>query len=372
MQAIDIYRKLVELIDGGGAVAVATVLSTEGSTPQRPGAKAVIDAAGRLWGTVGGGAVEGETLRSGVAACRSQSPVVLDFQLENDDAEQAGAICGGRMRILVDPTVARHRACYAAAADTLRQRRRCVLLTTIHQACPCNVSIEWLAGDAAVQATGFPGGAAIQSCLERGRAERFVENTPAVGAATEVFVDPVVPQPLLLIAGGGHVGQALAAQAITIGFDVVVIDDRPAFCDPALFPPTVQTRCGPVAQLLGDQPMDDDTFVVIVTRGHQHDAEALAACIRRRPTYLGMIGSRRKVALLRKHFVETGLATESEFDRVFAPVGLAVGAETVAEIAVSIAAQLIAVRRKKLLGDCPKFCGRTPQKWDCPPWTRPR
>jgi xanthine dehydrogenase accessory factor len=166
----------------------------------------------------------------------------------------------------------------------------------------------------------------------------------------EAFVDPVIPRPLLLIAGGGHVGQALAAQAITIGFDVTVLDDRPEFADPALFPPAVQTRCGPVAQLLGDEPLTDDTYVVIVTRGHRHDAEALAACIHRRLAYLGMIGSRRKVALLEKHFLEHGLATEEEFARVFAPIGLAIGAETVAEIAVSIAAQLIAVRRKTVVG----------------------
>ena len=139
VQAIDIYRKLVDLIDGGVSLAVATVLSTQGSTPQRAGAKAVIDAAGHLWGTVGGGAVEGEARRVAIEACRSQNPVVLDFQLENDDAEQAAAICGGRMRILVDPTVARHRACYAAAADAVAQRRRGVLLTTIRHHCPCEV-----------------------------------------------------------------------------------------------------------------------------------------------------------------------------------------------------------------------------------------
>ncbi len=84
---------------------------------------------------------------------------------------------------------------------------------------------------------------------------------------------------------------------------------------------------------------------MLVTRGHRHDAQALAACIHRRPAYLGMIGSRRKVALIRKQFIETGLATEAEFDRVYAPIGLEIGAITVPEIAVSIVAQLIAVRR---------------------------
>jgi xanthine dehydrogenase accessory factor len=337
----------VDLIDGGVSLAVATILSTHGSTPQRTGAKAVVDAAGHLWGTVGGGAVEGEARRIAIEACRSQNPVVCDFQLENDDAEQSGAICGGRMRILVDPTVVRHRSCYVAAAEAIGQRRRGVLLTTIRKGSLCDVRIEWLTGDAISHGAGFPGGRSIQSCLERERPECFVESSQATEHAVEVFVDPVIPRPLLLIAGGGHVGQALAVEAMQIGFDVTVIDDRREYADPALFPPRVQARCGPVSQQLAEEAMNDDTYVVIVTRSHQHDAEALAACIRRRPAYLGMIGSRRKVALLKKHFVEHGLATEEEFQRVFAPIGMAIGAETVAEIAISIAAELIAVRRKK-------------------------
>ena len=93
--------------------------------------------------------------------------------------------------------------------------------------------------------------------------------------------------------------------------------------------------------------MDDNTYVVIVTRGHEKDAEALAACVRRPAAYLGMIGSRRKVALMRKDFLESGRATAEEFDRVYAPIGLDIGAITVPEIAASIVAQLISVRRRK-------------------------
>ncbi len=114
---IDVNQKIVELIDSGAGLAVATVLSTQGSAPQWAGAKAVTDAAGCLWGTVGGGAVEAETQRIAIEACRSRLPVVFEFHLDNDKAAEAGAICGGMMRILVDPTVARHRSCFAAAVE---------------------------------------------------------------------------------------------------------------------------------------------------------------------------------------------------------------------------------------------------------------
>jgi xanthine dehydrogenase accessory factor len=150
----------------------------------------------------------------------------------------------------------------------------------------------------------------------------------------------------LLIVGGGHVGQAVALQASLIGFDVVVIDDRPEFADPALFPEGVTTLCGDIEKEVADFPVADDTYIVVVTRGHKHDAEALQACIHSPAAYIGMIGSRRKVALIRKSFIESGLATEEELDRVFAPIGLDIGSVTVPEIATSIAAQLIAVRRK--------------------------
>jgi xanthine dehydrogenase accessory factor len=281
-----------------------------------------------------------------VEARRSQRPAVFDFDLSHADAAQAGAICGGSMRILVDATVASHRSCFARAAEALAERRRGVLLTTIRAGPPLEVQVEWLAEDAISRAGTFPGSDCIQSCLQHDHPQRFVAEAEASAGRTEVFVEPVIPRPLLVIAGAGHVGRALAVQAVQVGFDVTVIDDRPEFAAPALFPQGATVLCGSVPEQLAACPLDRDTYVVLVTRGHRHDAEALAACIHRHPAYLGMIGSRRKVALIRKSFLESGIATEEEFDRVFAPVGLEIGAATVPEIAVSIVAQLIAVRRK--------------------------
>jgi xanthine dehydrogenase accessory factor len=163
---------------------------------------------------------------------------------------------------------------------------------------------------------------------------------------TEVLVEPVIPKPLLLIAGGGHVGQALAVHADLVGFDVTVIDDRPEFTDPALFPEGARTCCGDIPKQIAVLSTTADTYIVIVTRGHKLDAGTLEACIHAPVAYIGMIGSRRKVSLLRENFIQSGLATEEEFDRVFAPIGLDIGAVTVPEIAASITAELIAVRRK--------------------------
>ncbi len=314
------YQKIVELIDAGTPCAALLVLSAQGSTPQGAGTRAIVEQSGRLWGTVGGGAMEAKAQQMAVEACQSQRPCIFSFAMTNADAADEGAVCGGRMRVLIDPTVARHRECYDEAARALKNRARGCLVAKIYAEPEMHVEVEWHPEPSMPAST--------------------------TNALAEVFVEPVLPPPLLVVVGGGHVGRTVAVEAARVGFDVTLIDDRPEFAAAALFPPGIHVLCGPVAEQIAACPLDADSFVVLATRGHLHDSKALAVCIHRPLAYLGMIGSRRKVALVRKNFLETGLATEEEFDRVFAPIGLEIGAVTVPEIAVSIVAQLIAVRRK--------------------------
>ena len=363
---MEIHREIVELIDSGRPFALALILKAEGSTPREAGVKAIIDDTGKIQGTIGGGDVEAEAQRRAVEACESGRPVVFDINLH--ESVDAGPICGGSMRILIDPTAAKHRECYARAAEALEHRERGVLLTTVRIGAETEVIVEWHPEKAAkngVQSTRsrtdspgtvpvFPDAESIRSCLARETSRLFVADSPEPDVSVEVLVQPIIPRPILLIVGGGHVGQALTRQAVLIGFDVTVIDDRPEFTNPARFPEGVTTRCGDIAKRVADFPIAEDTYIVIVTRAHEHDAEALKACIHAPAAYIGMIGSKRKVALTRKNVVECGVATEEELDRVFAPIGLDIGAVTVPEIATSIVAQLTAVRRR---GDGPTAVG---------------
>jgi xanthine dehydrogenase accessory factor len=346
-QPFDVHRQVVKMIDAGRGFALATILRADGSTPQKTGVKAVVDASGRIYGTLGGGFVEGESQRRAAEACRSKRPVVFDFELDDAYARDAGAICGGAMRILIDPTAQNDRASYARAADALQQRKRGVLVTTVCTTTRTEVNTRWFPQESMPAEAAFPGPEAICACLDRETSQLFAEDSHQPGQRLEVLVEPVVPRPLLLVAGGGHIGQALAAQAVQVGFDATVIDDRPEFTAAALFPEGATTRCGDVAKELAAAEIDRDTYIVIVNRGHKHDAESLEACIHSPAAYVGMIGSRRKVDLIRQDFILSGLATEAEFDRVFAPIGLDIGAVTVPEIATSIAAELIAVRRNR-------------------------
>jgi len=341
----DVYQKVVEFIDEGASFAVGLVLNAEGSTPRKAAVRAVIGETGKIWGTLGGGLVEAEAQRRAVEVCRTKRPVVFDMLFHGAGRAADDPICGGSMRILLDPTAAKDRACYVHAAEAGRQRRRGVMLTTVHTAERTEVASRWFSAENIPADLPFPGAENVRSCLARETPQLVVEGSQTSDVLTEVLVEPVIPKPLLLIAGGGHVSQALAIHADLVGFDVTVVDDRPEFTDPSLFPAGTTTRCGDIPKQIAAQSGAGDTYIVIVTRGHKLDAATLEACIRAPVAYIGMIGSRRKVSLLRENFIQSGLATEEEFDRVYAPVGLDIGAVTVPEIAASITAELVAVRR---------------------------
>ncbi|MCX5770522.1 MAG: XdhC family protein [Candidatus Hydrogenedentes bacterium] len=343
---LDVYGKAVELIDSGRCFAMAVILDTDGSTPQETGVRAIIDDAGQTWGTLGGGIVEAEAQRHAVEACRAQRATVLDLELKHAYSREASAICGGRLRILIDPAPAKDRECYARASEARRHRKRGVLLTTVREGGQLQAAVHWFFENAISDAVGFPGAEEVRACLARETSQVFMAGPDESGTAVTALVEPVIPNPVLLIAGGGHIGQALARMASTLGFDVTVIDDRPEFTNLELFPLEAITRCGDIAREVAVFPIASDVYIVIVTRGHKQDAEALEACIHTPAAYIGMIGSRRKIAMIRENFIESGLATEAELGRIFAPIGLDIGAVTVPEIAASIAAELVAARRK--------------------------
>src|SRR5439155_11900485 len=155
----------------------------------------------------------------------------------------------------------------------------------------------------------------------------------------------ILPRPVLLIMGAGHIGAALTHYASRIGFEVVVVDDRASFANRERLPDADQVIVDSVVEVARRWLKTPETYVVLVTRGHRNDAVALREVIGSPCAYIGMIGSRRKVLTIYEEFLAEGIATPEQLARVHAPIGLDIGALTVDEIAVSIAAELIAVRR---------------------------
>jgi xanthine dehydrogenase accessory factor len=170
------------------------------------------------------------------------------------------------------------------------------------------------------------------------------ENGLVCGGQMEVHIDPLSPAPHLYVVGAGHVGWHLARVAADAGFRLHVIDDREKFANRDRFPDADEVIAEPIPDWLNSADLPSSAFVVIVTRGHQHDMDALRALAARDLRYVGLIGSRAKVTRIFDALGADGMPPE-RLKRVHAPIGLDIGAITPAEIAISILAQLIAVRR---------------------------
>jgi xanthine dehydrogenase accessory factor len=297
-ELLPLLETLVADVDAGRPVMLCAVVKTKGSTPQHAGAAMLVRSDYSTFGTLGGGCVEAEVQKRAFEHLQRGEARLLDFVLNHDYGWDDGLICGGRMFIGCQPVTPAGVAPYRNALAQARGRS--------HADVPLVVRDD-----------------------EREHAYRIHLETP----------------PTLVIAGAGHVGQALARLAVGLDFHAVVIDDRADFASPERFDSSVELKVAEITRALAEFPLDGSCYVVIVTRGHRHDHQALDAVIRRDAAYLGLIGSKRKSKMILQDLVEAGVPQE-RIDRVHTPIGLPIGAVTVNEIAVSIAAQLIEHRRK--------------------------
>jgi xanthine dehydrogenase accessory factor len=173
--------------------------------------------------------------------------------------------------------------------------------------------------------------------------EASYDNGLICGGTLEIFVEPILPQPIVYVFGGGHVSIAMAKAASAAGFAIGVVDDRAAFANKERFP-MAQEVFTSYEEAFQKIQANASTYLVIVTRGHKDDMRVLAWAVRTPARYVGMIGSKRKVLSVYKALEQEGYRPE-EFERVYAPMGLEIGALSPEEIAISIVAELIAVRR---------------------------
>ena len=290
-------HELVKRCDAGEPVALCTVVAARGSTPQAAGARMLLLGDGRTVGTLGGGCVEAEVRQQAIKLLHARTSKLLTFKLDHDYGWDDGLICGGSMDIFVQTLASRGDAePFRAAIDAMTRGE------------PATLEIRY-----------------------------------EVEGAPKTFSETLDPPAKLLIVGAGHVGQALASLATPLGFHVCVLDDR-SDCASAERFPTASRHVADIETALRDWPIDAQTYVVIVTRGHRHDGRALAAVIDSPARYLGLIGSKRKVKTIFEDLLSQGASLEKLL-RVHAPIGFEIGAVTVPEIAVSIAAELVAVRR---------------------------
>ena len=324
----EFVRKIVHSLEAGRDVELVSVLEASGSTPRGAGALLAVFGEEPPAGTVGGGNVEYEAVRLARDLLETGENAVRRFRFEQGEAAGLGMVCGGGVTLHFQ---------YLSAEDA----DSIALFRALMTAAGENAD-TWLVRqfeEERVLAMGLANRMGMAD-LE-GAPEDLLQNKAVFRDGW--FSLPAVKAGRVYIFGGGHVSQALVPAIAAVGFRPVVYDDRPEFSDPALFPQADAAICGSFEELGNHISVTPDDYVVIMTRGHQADYEVLTQTLRSGAKYLGCIGSRKKLALCRERLLEAGFTAE-EYGRVHAPIGLAIGAETPAEIAVSVAAELIAVR----------------------------
>ena len=314
---LNFYQQLATALRQG-SVVLATVVKVQGSVPREVGAMMLVRSDGSSVGTIGGGAGEASIIEHARHVLVTGEKQGVDIDLSGNLEHTKQGICGGRMHVWLERW--QGESALALANEIV-------------------ASLQ--AGEDRVLITPF---ASARSPY------LTTPSSPLVTSDSSAFITPLHRPPTLLIVGAGHVAVPLAHMAHLIDFRVVVQDDRPEFANPQRFPDAT-VLAQPIATAVATLNTGALLYVALVTRGYQHDLAALRVLLPRSPHYIGMIGSQKRVKTVLQALQQEGIPgmapslVKAQLERIYAPIGLHLGALTPAEIAVSICAELIAVYR---------------------------
>ncbi|GAB6058556.1 XdhC/CoxI family protein [Desulfonatronum parangueonense] len=345
---------VLTLLESGEPVAMATIVSLAGSAPRTPGTRMAVRRDGSIVGTIGGGRLEAEVIQAGQDSLRTFTSRMQRFRLTGKDTQDMDMICGGELDVLVEPLPAdMETITLLRTFERLRDGDKRLLLVTLLQDAP-DEKDRLLSQRLMVEQT--PEGpvfhphrpechALLSPLLQSAMTERCPTLFTTEGL--RVVIEPVLAAGMVHLFGAGHVSREVAALAHRVDFRVEVYDDRSEFANSKRFPLAEAVHVPKdMTTALDPARIDQNSFVLIITRGHKYDMDVLARALRTAACYIGMIGSRRKRDMIYKALRNTGF-TQADLDRVHCPVGLEIHAETPAEIALSIVAELVSVRASR-------------------------
>ncbi len=324
----------------GENLVLCTIIASSGSTPRGSGAKMAVFADGSTLGTVGGGAVEFESIKLAKQALLEQTTFTHGFNLSSNQTADIGMICGGQVVVyfqFLKGGDERTLELLTAIVALFTQRRNTWLVTQISEGCVRQMGIYSREDGLRYMAEDTDEWDILP--LVRPRA-MLKKGEPSY------YVEPLTTAGYVYIFGGGHVAQELVPVLAHIEFAPVIFEDRPDFARKELFAEVADTIVGSFSNIGARISITPDDYVVIMTRGHQADFEVLRQALLTRASYVGVIGSRSKIATTNKRLLEAGIP-ETELCRIHAPIGLPILGETPAKIAISIAAELILHRAKQ-------------------------
>jgi xanthine dehydrogenase accessory factor len=339
---LEVTAEMQNLLERGERFALAVLVDAHGSTPQRVGARLLVRADGSTLGTLGGGCIEAEVWEVAKEAIKTGRASVLDFELNEDIAVDYGLACGGTERIVVDPTFAPpDLPLVRELARAALGERRGVLVSVVEGLPSPEIATRiavWEDG-ARDGGLGIMDDDAVELARSLIAAPRPRSTLVTLSGGTQVFADVFAEPPEVVIVGAGHVGRAVATVAHTLGYRMTVIDDRTDFANGDRFPEADTVIADDIERAMDGHAMTRNSAVIIVTRGHKYDYQALSAAARSRAGYVGLMGSRRKVTLIYRQLIADGVAPDRLRD-IHAPIGLDIGAVSPEEIAVSIMAEV--------------------------------
>lgn len=326
------------------------IVSHKGSTPGTSGSWMLVRQDKTIAGTIGGGLVEAKVMDACVGMMDKAQSQIKDFHLDQDQALKAGMdmICGGSLgvwlRSFVPPFSKTLLNAFEIIAGIENKGESALVITRISgDTVQVPVALKNSRND--------PGASILPKDLPEdlladaaGRAFSGPGLSCRVYGQDLYIIQPLIPRQTLYICGAGHVGYQLGQMAHITDFSTVIIDDRPEFADPARFPHAGQVKVVPgFTPVFDGFDVDENSYIVILTRGHLYDQIVLEQALSTRAAYIGMIGSRKKRELIYGNLMEKGISKQA-LDAVYSPIGTAIKAQTPAELAVSIMGELILVR----------------------------
>lgn len=326
----ELWMRMEQALTAGRDLILVTVTAATGATPRGAGARMLVDR-DSVWGTIGGGAVEYRAQQMARELLETKRCQEQEFALNRKDVENLGMVCGGAARVFFQ---------YIPAGDdhTLSVARAALDYETAKE----NV---WLVSDLA-------NGGRLD-LYTRDNAPKWLqgwlrpEPCRVEEGTLNCYVEQILCAGRVYIFGGGHVARALEPVLTRVGFHCVVLDDRPEFADPAQFPTAESVLCISFDRVDDFVSIGPEDYVCVMTRGHAADTEVEARVLCHHPRYNGMIGSRPKGAVVRRTLREQYGYDDAAIGEIISPIGLPIGGKTPEEIAISIAAQMIAVRAGK-------------------------
>ncbi len=338
----NLYFKAEELLSRGKKIIFAKIIRRSGSTPRDVGSMCIISENGDLYGTVGGGALEYKAQKRAIELLKSGKSFIYKFKLSNEDLAKNGMICGGNVDLYMIPLFPSNKETiliFNEIKKILTNNHSCTLITHIQD----TLGADKPGQHAIIKENGQILGQISDVDIASSDLNKNATHNLITLNGKDLFIEKITTNPRIFLFGAGHVSKYVAKLAKMVGFDISLIDDRPEFANNESFPDVDNIHILNFQKAFDELHISENSYILIITRGHLHDKDVLEQALATKAGYIGMIGSIKKRNIIYRSLIEKGFSKET-LEKVHSPIGLEIRAETPEEIAVSIVGELIKTR----------------------------